>query len=61
MKQKVNLVFIVLFMIVITLPYLFAHRDVQGRISDMENRTLQGYPSLVFGRWKDKQGVYITI
>lgn len=47
MKQKVNLVFIVLFMIVITLPYLFAHRDVQGRISDMENRTLQGYPSLV--------------
>lgn len=47
MKQKINLVFIVLFMMVITLPYLFAHRDVQGRVSDMENRTLQGYPSLV--------------
>lgn len=44
MKRKVNLIFIILFMLIITMPYLFAHRDHEGRVSDMENRTLAGYP-----------------
>lgn len=47
MKRKANLIFIILFLMIISLPYLFAHRNTQGRISDMENRTLSGYPSLL--------------
>lgn len=46
-KRKLNLVFIVIFLLTITLPYVFAHRLPQGRISEMENRTLAGYPSLL--------------
>lgn len=46
MKQKINLIFVLLFSFVISLPYLFAHRDREGRVSDMENRTLTGYPAV---------------
>lgn len=46
-KRILNLVFIVIFLLIITLPYVFAHRLPQGRISEMENRTLAGYPSLL--------------
>lgn len=45
--KKINLVFIIVFMLIITLPYLFAHRDVDGRISNMENRVLAAYPLLM--------------
>ncbi|MCM1156632.1 MAG: hypothetical protein NC314_06570 [Roseburia sp.] len=46
MKRKINIIFIVIFILGISLPYLFAHRDKEGRISSMENRTLAAYPSI---------------
>lgn len=44
MKRKINIVFIVIFLLGISLPYLFAHREKEGRVSSMENRTLAAYP-----------------
>lgn len=46
MKQKINLVFITIFLSCISLPYIFAHRVPEGRVSTMENRMLAEYPSL---------------
>lgn len=46
MKQKLNAALIIIFMICITLPYLLAHRDKDGRESSMENRVLAKYPSV---------------
>lgn len=46
MKQKINIVFISIFILCISLPCLFAHRDRNGIVSSMENRTLASYPSL---------------
>lgn len=46
MKRNINLIFITIFILCISLPYLFAHRVPNGRISSMENRALTGYPSL---------------
>ena len=46
MKQKLNAALIIIFMICITMPYLLAHRDKDGRVSSMENRTLAKYPSV---------------
>lgn len=45
MRRKINLIFIIIFSMIIFLPYLFAHRDREGRASDMENRMLSAYPS----------------
>lgn len=45
-KQKINIVFIGIFMLCILLPFLFAHRNREGRASSMENRMLTAYPSL---------------
>lgn len=36
----------IIFMLIITLPYLFAHRNATERVSDMENRMLAAYPSI---------------
>lgn len=47
MKRKINIVFIVVFMMIISLPYVFAHRGKEERISYSENRRLAEYPSLV--------------
>lgn len=44
MRRKINIIFIGVFMLCITLPYLFAHRDREGRTSSMENRVLAEYP-----------------
>lgn len=49
MKRKINIVFIVTFMMCISLPYLFAHRDKEERISYTENRILAQYPSFRLG------------
>lgn len=46
MKRSINLIFILIFILTISLPCLFAHRSREGRVSDMENRTLAAYPSL---------------
>lgn len=46
MKRTINLIFIAIFLLCISLPFLSAHRMAEGRISTMENRTLAGYPSL---------------
>lgn len=46
MKHRINIVFIGIFILCISLPYLFAHRDSDGRVSSMENRMLAAYPSL---------------
>lgn len=46
MKRKVNIGMIVVFVLFLTLPYVFAHRDRNGRVSQMENRTLAAYPSV---------------
>ena len=46
MKQKLNAALIIIFMICITMPYLLAHWDKDGRVSSMENRTLAKYPSV---------------
>ena len=41
-----------LFMMMIFLPYLFAHRVGEQRVSETENRMLSSYPSLVIdGKW----------
>lgn len=49
MKRKADIFLIVVFVLFITCPYLLAHRDREGRISDMENRTLAAYPSIQWG------------
>lgn len=46
MKHALNCLFIFIFAVLISFPYLFAHRDRQGRISYMENRMLASYPVL---------------
>lgn len=46
MKRALNILFIFLFAVLISFPYLFAHRDRQGRVSYMENRMLAAYPIL---------------
>ena len=43
---KINIIFIVIFVSAITLPYIFAHRDTEVRVSDEENRELAAYPVL---------------
>lgn len=53
MKRACNIVFIVIFAILISFPYLFAHRDRQGRASSMENRMLAAYPVL----WDEENGL----
>ena len=40
------IIFIVIFVSAITLPYIFAHRDTEVRVSDEENRELAAYPVL---------------
>lgn len=45
MKRKIDIVFIVIFIMGISLPYLLAHRDKEERISYMENRMLAQYPA----------------
>ena len=47
MKNKINLIFIAIFLLCISLPYLLAHRMDEERISSMENRMLAKYPSLL--------------
>lgn len=47
MKRKLNILLIVIFALGISLPYLCAHREKEGRVSSMENRTLAKYPSVV--------------
>lgn len=46
MKAKIEIIFVVFFISLIFLPYLFAHRTKEERVSDMENRMLSEYPSL---------------
>ena len=46
MKRKINIIFITIFILGISMPYLLAHRDKDGRVSEMENRTLAAYPSI---------------
>ena len=46
MKRKINIIFITIFILGISMPYLLAHRDRDGRVSEMENRTLAAYPSI---------------
>lgn len=46
MKRKINIIFIIIFILGISLPYLSAHRVKEGRVSSMENRTLAAYPSI---------------
>ena len=43
---KINIIFIAVFIVAITLPYIFAHRDINARFSDEENRELAAYPVL---------------
>ena len=43
---KINIIFIAVFIVAITLPYIFAHRDINARFSDEENRELAPYPVL---------------
>lgn len=47
MRRKSDIVLIILFVLMLAAPYLFAHRQPQERASDMENRMLAGYPSLI--------------
>ncbi len=47
MKRKINVLLIVIFALSISLPYIFAHREKEGRVSSMENRTLAKYPSIL--------------
>lgn len=47
MRRKLNVLLIIIFVLCITLPYLFAHRDREGRASSMENRTLAKYPAII--------------
>lgn len=44
MGRKFNILTIFIFMCMISLPWIFAHRDKEGRVSSMENRRLAGYP-----------------
>ena len=53
MKRVINIVFIFIFAVLISFPYLFAHRDRQGRVSSMENRMLARYPVL----WDAEEGL----
>lgn len=53
MKRTINIVFVLIFTVMISFPYLLAHRDRQGRISSMENRTLAAYPLL----WDAEEGL----
>lgn len=46
MKRKVNILTIIIFACMISLPWIFAHRDKEGRLSSMENRRLAEYPML---------------
>lgn len=46
MKRKVNILTIIIFIGMISLPWIFAHRDKEGRLSSMENRRLAQYPML---------------
>lgn len=46
MERKINILTIFIFMCMISLPWIFAHRDKEGRISSMENRRLAGYPAM---------------
>lgn len=46
MRHKINVIFITIFLLCISLPYLFAHRVKEDRVSTMENRMLAKYPSL---------------
>lgn len=50
MKRKIEIIFIAIFMAGISLPWLLAHRDRDGRSSSMENRMLAAYPVL----WTDE-------
>lgn len=53
MKRAINIVFIFIFAVLISFPYLFAHRDRQDRVSSMENRMLAKYPVL----WNAEEGL----
>lgn len=53
MKRTCNIVFIVIFVTLISFPYLLAHRDRQERASSMENRMLAAYPIL----WDRENGL----
>lgn len=46
MKRRITVIFIAIFILCISLPYLLAHRDREGRSSSMENRMLAAYPSV---------------
>lgn len=46
MKKLSDIALCIAFILIITLPYLFAHRDTEERASDMENRMLAAYPLL---------------
>ena len=47
MKKVSNMLLIGIFMLIITVPYLFAHRDFEERVSDTENRMLAAYPRIL--------------
>lgn len=46
MERKFNILTIFVFMCMISLPWIFAHREKEGRVSSMENRRLAGYPAI---------------
>ncbi len=50
MDRIYNKIFIMVFLLTLAVPFVFAHRE-EGRVSDMENRMLAGVPRL-----KDEAG-----
>lgn len=45
--NKLNMVFILVVLVVMLVPYILAHREIGGRASEQENRMLASYPSVV--------------
>lgn len=59
MKKVSNMLLIGIFMLIITVPYLFAHRDFEERVSDTENRMLAAYPRILDDNTKKFNSNYI--
>ena len=44
-SKTINIIFALLFGLIISVPWLCAHRSAEARVSSAENRTLAAYPS----------------